>query len=112
MRIYGVLMRMIGLMRADAHDFPDAHLQSHNLTDMCDLGKHLLQPFAEGVRWCSGDGGEPAGGEPQKPRHTPEDSHTLDQIRNLKHGCCVVMLRQAYCSVQFQNVYFKFRNVT
>ncbi|DBB17237.1 hypothetical protein WJX82_009382 [Trebouxia sp. C0006] len=43
---------------------------------------------------AAGDGGEPAGVEPQKPRHTPEDSHTLDQIRNLKHGCCVVMLRE------------------
>lgn len=71
----------------------DAHLQSHNPTDMCGLGEHLLQLSAEAVRCCSGDGAELAGGEPQKPRHTPEDSHTLEQIRGLKHGCCVVMLR-------------------
>ncbi|DBA68056.1 TPA: hypothetical protein ACH3X2_014076 [Trebouxia sp. C0005] len=43
---------------------------------------------------AAGDGAELAGGEPQKPRHTPEDSHTLEQIRGLKHGCCVVMLRE------------------
>jgi len=63
------------------------------MTRVLRFKKSFLQPFAEAVRCCSGDGGEPAGVEPQKPRHTPEDSHTLDQIRNLKHGCCVVMLR-------------------
>lgn len=32
--------------------------------------------------------------EGQKQRHSPEDPDTLEQIRNLKHGCCVVMLRE------------------
>lgn len=31
--------------------------------------------------------------EAQKQRYSPEDSSTLEQIRNLKHGCCIVMLR-------------------
>ncbi|KAA6424209.1 MAG: tRNA (cytosine-5-)-methyltransferase NSUN2 [Trebouxia sp. A1-2] len=51
-------------------------------------GLPLLLPYV------TRDGAELAGGEPQKPRHTPEDSHTLEQIRGLKHGCCVVMLRE------------------
>ena len=35
--------------------------------------------------------------EAQKQRYSPEDPSTLEQIRNLKHGCCIVMLR--YSSV-------------
>ena len=31
--------------------------------------------------------------EAQKQRYSPEDPSTLEQIRNLKHGCCIVMLR-------------------
>ena len=31
--------------------------------------------------------------EAQRQRYSPEDPDTLEQIRNLKHGCCIVMLR-------------------
>lgn len=31
--------------------------------------------------------------EGQKQRYTPEDPDTLEQIKNLNHGCCIVMLR-------------------
>ena len=38
-------------------------------------------------------GGMVGAAEAQGQRHAPEDPDTLEQIRNLKHGCCVVMLR-------------------
>lgn len=38
-------------------------------------------------------GGLRGAAEGQAQRYSPEDPSTLEQIRNLKHGCCIVMLR-------------------
>lgn len=37
--------------------------------------------------------GEQGAADEQKQRYSPEDPGTLEQIKNLQHGCCVVMLR-------------------
>ena len=36
---------------------------------------------------------DPLAPEEPKQRYTPQDPSTLEQIKNLHHGCCVVMLR-------------------
>ncbi|KAL3143427.1 hypothetical protein ABBQ38_002248 [Trebouxia sp. C0009 RCD-2024] len=41
------------------------------------------------------EGGLRGAAEGQVQRYSPEDPSTLEQIRNLKHGCCIVMLREA-----------------
>ena len=45
------------------------------------------------LAWWLPVGGIVGAAEAQGQRYAPEDPDTLEQIRNLKHGCCVVMLR-------------------
>ena len=43
--------------------------------------------------------------EAQGQRHSPEDPDTLHQIRNLRHGCCIVMLRYLFSTLRLLTKY-------
>ena len=45
------------------------------------------------VECCCNAGEGDLAADGQRHRASPEDPQTLEQIRHLKHGCCVVMLR-------------------
>ena len=52
----------------------------------------LLQPKVE-AEVADGKGKGKGPREPQKPRPEPQDPATLTQLKQLRLGCCVVMLK-------------------